>query len=239
MHDVFLRAPQYPTDFPSRLDITSKSTQQNIIEWVRLHKIQCVILDPLNHLHELNENDTQEMTAVTAGFDAIKDATGAALIVIHHPAKGHGGGKQRSRGSSVLYSYVDAEVSLSAKAQALRMEWSKLRYDACPQAITLTMGTDGLLRVRAATSAPSRTVARRERELTLLRAHPGPVLLKDLCDALKEAGNGAAASTVSADLKKHQEDGTVRHHLGGFYEAIRPSESRMKPEPNVEGNGAE
>ncbi|HRC70724.1 MAG TPA: AAA family ATPase, partial [Candidatus Competibacter denitrificans] len=70
-----------------------------------------VVIDTLNrNFGPGDENSTADMTKAVAGLDAIRTATGAAILGVHH--SGHLE-KGRGRGSSVLLGAVDAEYAVA------------------------------------------------------------------------------------------------------------------------------
>ncbi len=77
--------------------------------WSVLHRaIQAegfclVIVDPLRAFHTGEENASQEMSALFKEFDGLTRASGTAVLVVHHTAKGRTTGQaDTARGSGVL-----------------------------------------------------------------------------------------------------------------------------------------
>lgn len=89
---------------------------EQIIVLVEHHKAEVVIIDPLYKLLEGDENAASDMKPTLAAFDRIAEATGAALILIHHNAKGRAGDRDvrdRGAGSGVLARDYDAALYLT------------------------------------------------------------------------------------------------------------------------------
>ena len=59
-------------------------------------------LDPLANLHNLNENDSVQMTFVMSVFNQLAATTGAAVLVMHHTHKSSDGSVGSSRGSGAI-----------------------------------------------------------------------------------------------------------------------------------------
>lgn len=74
-----------------------------------------IILDVFNKLHSGSDSDQQHMTRVMAVVENVRRETGAAILIVHHFAKGSPGrrGNQRMRGSSVLAGWSENSFYLS------------------------------------------------------------------------------------------------------------------------------
>lgn len=78
-----------------------------------------VILDPLYKLLEGDENAAQDMKPLLSAFDRVAESSGAALMYVHHNAKGFAGDRdQRDRGagSGVLARDFDAAIYITDHA---------------------------------------------------------------------------------------------------------------------------
>ena len=151
--DVSIRVPGFPASMPSFWDITDPQRHAQLIEWVEYDKLDVLILDPVNHHKNpaLDENSASDMTVFIHALSDIRDATGAALVLVHHPPYGRKGG----RGSTVLRSYLDAEIYLDPNGEnscgpggRVKLSWTKPPRDGVqPAPIHLERGTDGMLSV--------------------------------------------------------------------------------------------
>lgn len=84
-----------------------------------------IVIDTVNrNFGPGDENATADMTAAIAGLDAIRNATGAALLGLHH--SGHGD-KGRGRGSSVLRASVDAEYAAEKFDRTVQLRCTKAK----------------------------------------------------------------------------------------------------------------
>ncbi len=76
---------------------------------------EIIILDPLYSTHDQDENDTRAMAALCQSLLRLRDASRAALIVVHHVRKSIGRYEIGSafRGSSALHAVGDSYVLLT------------------------------------------------------------------------------------------------------------------------------
>jgi hypothetical protein len=81
---------------------------------IRTAKADAVVLDPLYSTHDQDENDTRAMAALCQTLLRLRDASGAALIVVHHVKKSVGRHEIGSafRGSSALHAVGDSYLLL-------------------------------------------------------------------------------------------------------------------------------
>jgi hypothetical protein len=75
---------------------------------------EVIILDPLYSTHDQDENDTRAMTALCHALLRLRDASRAALIVVHHLRKSISRDEIGSafRGSSALHAVGDSYLLL-------------------------------------------------------------------------------------------------------------------------------
>jgi hypothetical protein len=105
----------------TRLD--DPATIRALIAMIETERICLVVLDPLYRLHGAEENDATEMGRVIEVLLSIRNATGAAIVLIHHVRKRE---RERERGrapvpvsgadlrgSNVLHAVIDAGIYLT------------------------------------------------------------------------------------------------------------------------------
>lgn len=86
------------------------------------HAIDVLIIDPLVRAHQLDENSNTEMDWLASVFIEVAEATGAAVLLVHHLRKGAGAEAEGVRGARAL---IDAArsarllVPMSAEEAAL------------------------------------------------------------------------------------------------------------------------
>jgi hypothetical protein len=76
-----------------------------------------IIFDPLYKLVTGDENAAEDMKPVLAAFDRLAEQTGAAILYVHHDAKGQAGDRNirdRGAGSGVLGRDYDCCITLTA-----------------------------------------------------------------------------------------------------------------------------
>jgi transposase len=97
---------------------------------------EIIILDPLYSTHDPDENDTRAMAALCQSLLRLREASRAALIVVHHVRKSIGRYEIGSafRGSSALHAVGDSYLRVTRPApQFPTVEWRfQFRY-AAPQ----------------------------------------------------------------------------------------------------------
>jgi hypothetical protein len=76
---------------------------------------EVVVLDPLYSTHDQDENDTRAMAALCQSLLRLRDASKAALIVVHHVRKSAGRDEigRAFRGSSALHAVGDSYLLLA------------------------------------------------------------------------------------------------------------------------------
>ncbi len=106
------------------------------------------MLDPLYSTHDQDENDTRSMAALCQSLLRLRDASKAALIVVHHVRKSIGRDEIGSafRGSSALHAVGDTYLLLTRPSAHLAAT-VELRFQfryAAPQraAIARTRSAD-------------------------------------------------------------------------------------------------
>lgn len=129
---------------------------------------QVIVLDPLYSTHDQDENDTRSMAALCQSLLRLRDASKAALIVVHHVRKSIGRDEigRAFRGSSALHAVGDSYLLLtrpSANLSAIELRF-QFRY-AAPLAPRLLQLEPQSLWFSATGLAPSHARARRKVEL--------------------------------------------------------------------------
>ena len=96
-----------------------------------------IIVDTINrNFGPGDENATADMTKAVAGLDAIRNATGAAILAAHH--SGHGD-KSRGRGSSVLRASVDVEYATEKFDRTVQVRCTKAKDFDHPAPLAWTL----------------------------------------------------------------------------------------------------
>ena len=128
---------------------------------------EVIVLDPLYSTHDQDENDTRSMAALCQSLLRLRDASKAALIVVHHVRKSIGREEIGSafRGSSALHAVGDSYLLLtrpSAHLSATVELRFQFRYAAPPEPRLLQLDPQTLC-FSAAGLAPSKAAAARKK----------------------------------------------------------------------------
>lgn len=160
----------------------------HFVEAARAAAAEVIVLDPLYSAHDQDENDTRAMAALCQALLRLRDATRAALIVVHHVRKSIGRHEIGSafRGSSALHAVGDSYVLLTRPSPQLATIELRFQFRyAAPQPPRLLELNPQTLWFSAAASsggpaaAPRRKVARED--ITQAFAHAGnPARYTDL-----------------------------------------------------------
>jgi hypothetical protein len=115
---------------------------------IRTAKADVVVLDPLYSTHDQDENDTRAMAALCQTLLRLRDASHAALIVVHHVKKSIGRHEIGSafRGSSALHAVGDSYllvVRTSTPTPTVELRF-QFRYASPPPPRLLTLDTETL-----------------------------------------------------------------------------------------------
>ena len=102
---------------------------------------EVIVIDPMYKLHLGDENSAKDMKPLMASFDAMCEATGAAIMYVHHDAKGASGDRNirdRGAGSNVVGRDYDAAITLSPhrhEKDALVLEFMCRNYAPRPEIV--------------------------------------------------------------------------------------------------------
>jgi AAA domain len=115
---------------------------------IRSAKADVVVLDPLYSTHDQDENDTRAMAGLCQTLLRLRDASHAALIVVHHVRKSVGRYEIGSafRGSSALHAVGDSYLLLarpSPQVPTVELRF-QFRYAPAQQPRLLTLDADTL-----------------------------------------------------------------------------------------------
>ena len=133
----------------------------------RAARAEVIVLDPLYSAHDQDENDTRSMAALCQSLLRLREASMAALIVVHHVRKSIARDEIGSafRGSSALNAVGDSYMLLtrtSAHTPASVELRFQFRYAAAPPARLLHLDAPTLW-FAAAGEAPAKTAPARKK----------------------------------------------------------------------------
>src|SRR5215510_5898020 len=138
---------------------------QHFLAAARAAAAEIVILDPLYSTHDQDENDTRAMAALCQSLLRLREASRAALIVVHHVRKSIGRYEIGSafRGSSALHAVGDSHLLLtrpSPQFNTVELRF-QFRYAAPQTPRLLQLDSPGLW--FTASGEPSKLVAAADR----------------------------------------------------------------------------
>jgi hypothetical protein len=134
---------------------------------IRTAKADVVVLDPLYSTHDQDENDTRAMAALCQTLLRLRDASGAALIVVHHVRKSVGRYEIGSafRGSSALHAVGDSYLLLVRPSPAVPTVELRFQFRYAPASEPRLLALDAeTLWFEACTSTPAPLHARHKVE---------------------------------------------------------------------------
>lgn len=86
-----------------------------LIRLIREHNIGFVVVDPFVNSHELEENSNPHINAAARAWAEVADATGCAILLVHHTRKGAlAGDVDAARGASALINAARVALTLTA-----------------------------------------------------------------------------------------------------------------------------
>jgi hypothetical protein len=110
-----------------RFMLDNEQELSELINACRTKKIEFIILDVLNILHQADENDNTQMAGVLRRVKWLAEETGAAIGILHHYKKEDSGRiTQRLRGASAIAGFAEWVIGLSMadeEAKIRRMEF--------------------------------------------------------------------------------------------------------------------
>jgi hypothetical protein len=140
----------------------------HFVEAAKAAAAEVIVLDPLYSAHDQDENDTRAMAALCQALLRLRDASRAALVVVHHVRKSIGRHEIGSafRGSSALHAVGDSYVLLTRPSPQLATVELRFqfRYAAAQPPRLLELNPQTLWFSCTASSHASSTTPRRKVE---------------------------------------------------------------------------
>jgi len=101
--------------------LSAASGLNHFVSAARAATAEIIVLDPLYSTHDQDENDTRAMAALCQSLLRLRDASRAALVVVHHVRKSIGRYEIGSafRGSSALHAVGDSYLLLTRPSPQL------------------------------------------------------------------------------------------------------------------------
>ena len=142
---------------------------QHFVTAAQAAAAEVIILDPLYSTHDKDENVTRAMAALCQALLRMRDASGAALIVVHHVRKSINRHEIGSafRGSSALHAVGDSYLLLTRPSPQLSNPELRFQFRyAAPQPPRLLELNPHTLWFSSAGPAPNKTTPSRKVETT-------------------------------------------------------------------------
>jgi hypothetical protein len=188
---------------------------------IRTAKADVVVLDPLYSTHDQDENDTRAMAALCQTLLRLRDASHAALIVVHHVKKSIGRHEIGSafRGSSALHAVGDSYllvVRASTPTPTVELRF-QFRYASPPPPRLLTLDTQTLW-FQAAASLPPPPHARRKVETADVEralAASGPARFNQLRQQIMDQSE-CSRRTAQLAIQRASQKGSIVQDNGQY-----------------------
>jgi hypothetical protein len=152
---------------------------------------EVIVLDPLYSTHDQDENDTRAMAALCQSLLRLRDASRAALIVVHHVRKSIGRHEIGSafRGSSALHAVGDSYLLVTRPSPLLATVELRFQFRyAAPQPPRLLELNPHTLWFSSTAGRPGPTVPRRKVDQT------------DVAQAMGELGDPARYTALRSQI---------------------------------------
>ncbi|MGH8513498.1 MAG: AAA family ATPase, partial [Gammaproteobacteria bacterium] len=152
---------------------------------------EVIVLDPLYSAHDQDENDTRAMAALCQSLLRLRDASRAALVVVHHVRKSIGRHEIGSafRGSSALHAVGDSYLLLTRPSPQLATIELRFQFRyAAPQPPRLLELNPQTLWFSSTGSPPPSRMPRRKVEKT------------DVAHAIANIGDPARYTELRAEI---------------------------------------
>jgi hypothetical protein len=184
---------------------------------------EVIILDPLYSTHDQDENDTRAMAALCQALLRLRDATHAALIVVHHIRKSITREEIGSafRGSSALHAVGDTYMLLtrpSPQLPTLELRF-QFRYSPPQPPRLLKLDPQSLWFSSDAGSAPIPPKLRHKVETTdvtqVLSARGGALGYSELRHQIMQQTE-CSKRTAQLAISQACKQGTIAHHDGQY-----------------------
>ena len=174
-----------------------------IADWCLREQLDVVLIDPLNALHNLDDDKTMEAGKVMRAVREIRGKTGTCIGLVHHVRKSQAGHQVEGartkvledvRGSGRLGNDPDTVFGMvEGPTGFTKLVFAKTRYVETPEELYLRRDEAGYFHV---TEAPSEK-AGKNRDKIAKRLMLSPATVEQLAETI-----GLDPSTVSKHLKK-------------------------------------
>jgi hypothetical protein len=195
---------------------------QHFILAAKAAAAEVIVLDPLYSMHDQDENDTRAMAAFCQSLLRLRDASRAALVLVHHTRKSISREEIGSafRGSSALHAVGDSYLLLtrpSSQLPGLELRF-QFRY-AAPQPPRRLEFNPQTLWFSPAESAPTPTTVGRKVETTQVRQtlaqHGGQLRYNQLREEIMQSRQ-CSKRTAQLAITQAAQQGEIRQENGQY-----------------------
>jgi hypothetical protein len=153
---------------------------------------EVIVFDPLYSAHDQDENDTRAMASLCQSLLRLRDAAGAALVVVHHVRKSIGRHEIGSafRGSSALHAVGDSYVLMTRPSPQLATVELRFQFRYAAAQPPRLLELNPLTLWFSSAAAPSRPAAAPRRK----------VVREDITQAFVQAGNPARYTALRGQI---------------------------------------
>ncbi len=198
--------------------LSSTAGLNHFLNSARSVQADVIVIDPLYSTHDQDENDTRAMAALCQALVRLRDASKAALIVIHHVRKSAGRHELGSafRGSSALHAVGDSYLLLarpSPQIPTVELRF-QFRYAAAPPSRLLSLDPEALWFSASGSTPPAPPPSRRKVEPAdvqlALMAAGSPSAFNSLRQQIIQ-NSKCSKRTADLAIRRAREEGLIVH----------------------------
>jgi AAA domain len=198
---------------------------------------EVIVLDPLYSMHDQDENDTRAMAALCQSLLRLRDASRAALVLVHHTRKSISREEIGSafRGSSALHAVGDSYLLLTRPAPQLSTLELRFQFRyAAPQPPRRLEFNPQTLWFSPASSPPTPAAPARKVETTqvsqALTQRGGQLRYNQLREEIMQSAQ-CSKRTAQLAITQAAQRGQIVHQDGQYH---LPLPQPPEPEPDWE-----
>src|SRR5215469_4574000 len=202
----------------------------HFLEAAKAAAAEVIVLDPLYSAHDQDENDTRAMASLCQTLLRLRDASRAALVVIHHVKKSIGRHEIGSafRGSSALHAVGDSYLLMTRPSPQLATIELRFQFRYAPpqppRMLELNPQTLWFSSVGGPIqpkSNPRRKVESREVSQTLAQ-HGGPLRYNQLRQEIMQRTK-CSKRTAQLAITQASQQGLIRQEAGQYHLPLQPA----------------
>ncbi len=198
--------------------LSSTAGLNHFLNSARSVQADVIVIDPLYSTHDQDENDTRAMAALCQALVRLRDASKAALMVVHHIKKSAGRHELGSafRGSSALHAVGDSYLLLarpSPQIPPVELRFQSLSPAALPSRL-LSLDPDALWFSASGSPPPAAAPSRRKVESVdvqfALQATGSPAPFNPLRQQLMQKSK-CSKRTADLAIRRARDEGFILH----------------------------